>query len=454
MTDPTLLGTIWRRRWLVAATVLAAAVVAGLVSLALPKVYETSSKLLITQGSQSTPFDSIQAAQVTARTYSDVLSSPNVAELVAQKLRNGVTRAQVEADVSVSPVAETQLLEIRAQADTRPEAKELADTYAEVFIDYARTALGPTTDARLALADPAPLPTNPARPRPLLYILLASLLATPLGVALALLRERLDSRVRSADELEQRYPLPVLARVPPRTGEIAADVVFAESFRLLRTGMRLSAPGKQLRTLVVTSAVEGEGKTTISEGVARAAIDAGQRVLLVEADVYRPRLLELLGLASARSTRGLSSYLAGTCALEDAIAAVEAGLEVLPAGPAPPSLSGQLESERGLGLMAALAQRADLVVIDCSPLLARADAALFAARADGVVLVVDIAQATHQRIGDAVRRLQGVGARILGSVVNRDAGMHAAEYGYYADPPQNGSGLHGLSARLRERAMR
>jgi capsular exopolysaccharide synthesis family protein len=418
----------------VVGTVVVAALIAGTVSQILPKVYSTSSKLLIVQGGETTSFDAIQAAQVTARTYSDVLSSPNIAGLVARRIGNGVTRRDVESDVSVAPVAETQLLQITAEAGDPARAKQLADTYAAVFIGYARRALASTTRAQVTLADPAPLVRDPSRPKPLLYVLLACLLAVPLGIAAALLRERLDSRLGSPDEIEERFPLRVIARVPRRGRSDASRAVFNESFRLLRTGLRFASPDGELRMLAVTSGAEGEGKTTTSYNLARAAQETGQHVLLVEGDVYRARLLELLELTGARegSSTGLTGYLAGACSLDEAIRPVEDGLDVLPAGPMPPSFSALLEGQRGLGLMTALASRADLIIIDCPPLAPRADAAIFAGRVDGVVLVVDLTKTTNHRLRGAMRQLQSVSANILGCVVNRDTTMQGSQYSYYA----------------------
>ena len=135
---------------------------------------------------------------------------------MATRIGNGVTRREVESDVSVAPVAETQLLQITAEAGNPVRAKQLADTYAAVFIDYARRALASTTRAQVTLADPAPLVRDPSRPKPLLYVLLASLLAVPLGIAAALLRDRLDSRLGSPDEIDERFRCGSIARVPRR----------------------------------------------------------------------------------------------------------------------------------------------------------------------------------------------------------------------------------------------
>lgn len=436
--QPTLLETVWRQRWLVVICVLVAAVAAGIVSKSLPKVYSTSSKLLIVQDQQATSFDAIQAAQVTARTYSDVLSSPNIARLVAQRLGNGATPGSVSQAISIEPIAETQLLEISAEASTPAGAKALADTYGQVFIDYSRSRLAKAAGATTTIADFAPLPTAPSKPKPTLYVLLACLLAVPLSIGLALLRDRLDSRLRSVEELEQAYHLTVLGRIPRRTRDEASIEAFNESFRLLRTSLRFAAPEAVTRSIAVTSAWEGEGKTTTSLNLASAAVEAGQRVLLVEADVYRPNLVKNINpRVNGLLQRGLTHYLAGVAELEEVVIhrADSPDLLILPAGPLlpSPSFSAQLESPRGQSLLADLASWADLVIFDCPPLGARADASLIAARAEGVLLVVDLKQSTDNRLRGALRQLRSVNAFLIGAVVNRDLAVKPGQYEYLAE---------------------
>jgi capsular exopolysaccharide synthesis family protein len=432
----TLLDTIWRQRRLVIISVLVAAIAAAVIAKSLPKVYSTSSKLLIVQSQQSTSFDAIQAAQVTARTYSDVLASPNIARLVAERLNDGETADQVGSSISINPIPETQLLEISAEASTPARAKALADTYGQVFIDYASSRLAKAAGATVTIADFAPLIGAPSKPKPTLYVLFACLLAVPLSIGLALVRDRLDSRLRSAEQLEETFGITVLGRIPKRTREEASVTAFDEAFRLLRASLRFAAPHEP-KTLAVTSAWEAEGKTTTSLNLASAAIEAGQRVLLVEADVYRPNLLKNLDPAAALTgLRGLTQYLAGVAELSDVIHQTDqSDLRILPAGPLlpSPSFSALLESPRGQEMFSELTAYADLVIFDCPPLGARADASLIAARTEGVLLVVDLKQGSENRMRGALRQLRSVNAFLIGAVVNRDTAVRPGSYEYHGD---------------------
>lgn len=433
--QPLSLNTLWRQRWLIVLCVFVAAAAAAAISTALPKVYSTSSRLLVVQTRQNASFDAIQAAQVTARTYSNVLTSPNIARMVAQRLAPRMTPGQVSAAISIQPIAETQLLQIHADADNPALAKALADTYAQVFVEYAHDALQPITGVTISLADAAPLTATPSKPRPKLYVLLACFLALPLSIGLALLRDRLDSRLRSVEELEERLGMPVLARIPRRGRDEAAMAVFSEGFRILRTSLRYSPDGG-VRTIAVSSAWEGEGKTTVAFNLAAAAAEAGQRVLLVEADLYRADLRRKVDPQPDWTRPGLASYLMGAAELEDVIhPTVTPHLSIIPAGrrSASPSFSALFESERGQALAADVGREADVVIFDCPPLGPRADAAVIAAGAGGVLLVVDLQVTTKHRLHRALLQLRSVNALLIGAVVNRDTSFRPSHYNYNRD---------------------
>jgi succinoglycan biosynthesis transport protein ExoP len=436
MRTQSLLDVIWRRRWMVIGSVVLAAIAAGLVSKTLDKRYSTSSKLLIVPSGDAASFDATQAAQVTARTYSDVLSSPNFARLVATRLGGGAQPSAVADAVEIEPIPETQLLEIKSEGSSPRAAKRLADTYASVFLAYQERSLSPTTKASVSLADAAPLVDAPSRPRPMLNILLACLLSLPLSIGIAVLRERLDTRLNSVEELSERFDLPLLARVPLRGRADASSPVFLEAFRMLRTMVRFVAGGTPPRCIAISSASEGEGKTTTTFELAMAALETGQKVLVVEADPYRPQLMRLLdergGTDLTRSRPGLSDYLAGDATITRVVYPTAfAKLKAVPAGPLPPSMSGLLEGTRGRSLIEKLGNQADLVLLDCPPIGLSADAAVLASRAEAVVFVIDLKISNAGVLRNSLERLRSANARVLGAVVNRDSGLRLGDYGYY-----------------------
>lgn len=444
----TWLRVIWRRKWIVLATVVVFGVATALVSKSLQKVYATSSTLLVVQAKTQQSFDSVQAAQVVARTYGDILGSDTVAARVSERLDG--TRAKKDAirgAVSIETVPETQLIKVNAEDGDPKRAQQIANTYAGEFISYAATTLFPRTQATVSLAAPAPRPANPARPKPTLYTLLASLFGLAVGLGLAFLREQLDSRLRTFEEIEGAFDVPILARVPRRGKSDTSIAAFTEAFRVLRTNLQFAMPDGAPRTICVTSGDEGEGKTTTASQLALVTAATGTNVLAVEADLRRPGLQRFFAPNEREPLRpGLSNYFLGGAGLEEIIHATTVPtVEFVPAGPTVPSLSGLLESQRGRTAVDDLASQADMVLFDCPPLGLGADAATVAGRVDGVILVVDMEHATEQRVRNAMRQLEAVRGRLLGLVLNRDRSVEPVAYGYLEEADTTARGAKALA---------
>jgi len=420
-----------RRKWLILATFAVSVAAAIAASQLVEKVYSSSSTLLVAVQSEGQTFDSVQASQAIARSYADIIDSPNIATEVATDLGGGTTSREVKDATSFEVIPETQLLKLNAQARTGARAKEIADSYATVFIDYARRNLGETTQASLTLADAAPVSGSPSRPKPKLYVAVAALLGLGLGLGLAFLRERLDRRLRTPEDVEANFDTPILAHIPRRGRTERSVVAFKEAHRILRTNLQFAGGEKPLRAIAITSAREGEGKTTTAATMAITNAEVGQTVLAVEADLRRPALQAELMSDEAEPLRpGLSNYLVETASLEEAVHPTSHNrVSLLPAGPIPPSPSALLEARRNRTDV--LTDAADLVIFDCPPLNIGADASLIADRVDGVVLVVDLYSSTTHSVRQALRQLEAVKAPLLGLVINRDRSAAPTSYDYY-----------------------
>src|ERR687886_2258431 len=207
---------LWRRKWIVIGVFLAFAVSAAVVSKLLDKVYETKSTLIVAANSKGQTFDQVQASQALARSYDQILGSPNIAQRVADRLADGTTKDYVLSHTSSETIPQTQLIRISAEDRSAGRAQHVANTYAATFLQYARRNLVGTTDARISVADLAPLETKAARPKPTLYTLIAALLGLALGAGAALVRDRFDRRLRTPADVEAQFEIPVLARVPRR----------------------------------------------------------------------------------------------------------------------------------------------------------------------------------------------------------------------------------------------
>ena len=439
MSNTSPLAVVWRRKSIVLAVFLAFTIGTAIVSKTLPKVYATHSTLFVSLSSDQQSFDSVQASQALARSYADIIDSPNIAQLVADRI--GGTKGEIEDSSTFEPVQDTQLLEIASENKSPDRAKEIADTYARVFIDYAGRNLR-DTQATITLADAAPRPGSPARPKPTLYTLVAAILGLALGLALAFLRDRLDNRLRTSEDVETRFDSPVLARIPRRGRSDTSITAFREANRILRTNLQFAGKGRALRSIAVTSGREGEGKTTIVSQLAVASAEVGQRVIVVEADFRRPALqAELLPDSTEPLRPGLSNYLVEAASLEDvSFPTARPNIDIVPAGPLPPSPSALLESRRGRDAVSELLAEADLVIIDCPPLSIGADASVIAGWVDGVIVVVDLGGSTDANVRSAMRQLEAVEARTLGLVLNRDRSVEPSSYDYYLTPTQQSRG--------------
>ena len=431
------LSVIARRKWIVLATFLVVVLVAAGVSQVLDRVYSTSSTLLVALSSDNQSFDTVQASQAIARSYADIIGSPNIAAEVAHRLGGGTTKNEIKNATTFEPLPQTQLLKINAEGPSGVRAKEIADAYASVFISYARTNLSDSTQATITLADAAPLSGSPSRPKPKLYVLVAAILGLALGLALALLRDRVDRRLRTAEDVEAQFDVPVLARVPQRGRNDRGLSAFTEANRILRTNLQFAKAEGQLRSIAITSAREGEGKTTIAANLAVTSAETGLEVIAVEADLRRPALQnELLNEPREPLRPGFSNYLVEGSVLDECLADIgRPGVRLMPAGPLPPSPSALLESRRARGAVAALVGKADLVIFDCPPLTIGADASIIAERVDGVVLVVDLQNSTTNSVRQALRQLEAVKAPLLGLLINRDRAASPSSYDYYEYTP-------------------
>jgi non-specific protein-tyrosine kinase len=274
----------------------------------------------------------------------------------------------------------------------------------------------------------AALPTNPSSPKYVSNTLLALFLGLALGIGLAFLRERLDDRFRGRSDVEKLTGAPVLATVPRFRPEKKSDTptlvaanrpkgTTSEAYRSLRTNLLFITGTENAKTILVTSAQAGEGKTVTAANLAIVLAQAGHRVILVSGDLRRPTLEKQFGIDREP---GLSSWLANDGV--DLWGLIRdpgiPNLRILPCGPVPPNPAELLTSSRFDGLLRLLEENADYVLLDSAPVLAVADSSIISTRV-GVTLVVIDASSTHRTaVQHAVTELHRVGGRIAGTVLN------------------------------------
>jgi capsular exopolysaccharide synthesis family protein len=297
----------------------------------------------------------------------------------------------------------------------------------------------------IRIIDPAETPRGPVSPNTFNNLLLGLLGGLALAVGLAFAFEYGDDRIKNPDELKKSLGLPFLGMVPAlfdksiTTPLITAGTpnLFGESFRSIRTNVLFSSADEGSRLVVVTSSAPGEGKTAVSTNLALALAQSGHRVLLIDADMRKPRVHEVFSQPLAP---GLSNLLVGDKQVSEAIKeSPQQGLWMMPAGTFPPNPAELLGSKKFKDLTVFLQQYFDWVIIDTPPVMAVTDASIAANLAHGVLFVVG-AEMTSKRVAQrAVEQLEMSQARFLGAVLNRvDLDHNAYYYSRYYRPEYGG----------------
>jgi capsular exopolysaccharide synthesis family protein len=282
------------------------------------------------------------------------------------------------------------------------------------------------------LAQRAQPPTSRSAPTPVKTGLIAAVIGLLAAAILALVVDRMDRRLRSVAEAEAIVRAPLLGTVRKmRRRAINGAGLEPEPFRLVRTSLRYSNLGRELRSIMITSADRAEGKSTVTQMLAEVSADAGVRTIVVEADLRRPSLAERLGVDERAS---LWEVAGGERSLEDALHSIPTPLggswSVVFAGDARANPQRLLESEQMMSLMREIRDMCDLVLIDTAPLAVVADAVPLLRCVDGVLIVAAVGHTDRKDLDEVTRRVRQADAAILGVVVNMVDG--GPNYGYYS----------------------
>ncbi|HRE19338.1 MAG TPA: polysaccharide biosynthesis tyrosine autokinase, partial [Rhodocyclaceae bacterium] len=300
----------------------------------------------------------------------------------------------------------------------------------------ARQALQEPDSRIIAYAEP---PVNPSWPKKQLILLVASVGAFFFGSALVLFLERVNSAVRTESDVEEATGLRVLAVVPAmgrrRSGSaLTREVVknpssnFAEALRSVHTSLLMDPNGTPPKSILFTSAYPAEGKSTIAACFARALADQGLRVVVIDADLRRPQISRIFGIADKP---GLTDLLTRQASLQDILQADKgATLCVIPAGSKQSGSANLLAGDGLAPLLARLSDHFDLMVVDTPPVLVVSDALLISRHVDSTALVVRWNDTGREDVLKTVRQLRDVGANIRGIVLNAVKMRAYAGYAY------------------------
>lgn len=360
----------------------------------------------------------------------------NIARAKERQLKGALRKLEKKAGKELR--SSVQLRQLQREADAN---RTLYENFLNRFKQSSEQQDMQLPDTRvIARAD---VPLTPSFPQPWLFMLIGAMLGGVIGLLFAYLSEFLDQGFRTAPQLEEITNLPVIGQIPSLqsiSDRPPEDYVvdkplsaYSEALRTVRTAIHFSNVDKPPKSVMVTSSGPGEGKTTFCLSLARSLATAGNKILLVDADLRRPRIARLLEIAA--DGKDLSSILTGKHTFEKVVRhdPLVAGLDVVPAFGRAPNAQDLLGSKQMKKIVTQWSKKYDLVLIDTPPILAVTDAAMVARVVDTSLFLVKWSETSRDTVAQALHQLRGLDCRVAGAVLNQVNLNELASYGdgYY-----------------------
>lgn len=366
-----------------------------------------------------------------------------------------VAIAETKDEIAAKQGELAQIVSARQIADVQGAIRALESKRDTLQANYANMLAGTAQGAlnSLTIIEPATLPEAPVGPAVMETVLAAAAIGLSLAVGAAFLLEYLDDTIKSADDVRAVVGLPTLTGIAKHKqgSSDRVDLVtlkdprapVSEAYRTLRTATQFANVDTPIRTILITSANPGEGKSITAANLAVVMAQAGNRVLLIDADLRRPVQHRIFGLVQKRgltdllidmtnsqsATRIMDLFVRGN--RHTIVETPQSGLYVLPSGSIPPNPAEVIASHKMELLLDFLATRFNYIVIDSPPTLAVTDAVVLSTRADSVLVVASVGSTRRSQLKQAVERLREVNASVAGVVLNRLTGRNDTYYYYY-----------------------
>ncbi|MDU0325775.1 polysaccharide biosynthesis tyrosine autokinase [Microbacterium sp. KSW2-21] len=407
------------------------------------------------------------ARQIVA-SYVDVVTSALVLQPVIDDLNLDTSVGSLASQVTAEAPLNTVNINITVTSTSGAQSAKLADAIASSLVDAVQTTLEPpvsegaASPVRLTVVQPAVEPSTPFSPRIPVIVVVAALFGLVVAVLLSILRNALDTRVRTLKDLESLTEAPLLGGIAFDPEATKRPLIVqedprsprSESFRALRTNLQFLNVEGGPKLFVVTSSGPGEGKSTTTANLAIALAETGARVALLDGDLRLPRIADYMGIEGGV---GLTDVLIGRVEVADVLQKWGRGqLFVLPSGPVPPNPAELLGSAAMSQLLATLTEHFDYVLIDAPPLLLVTDAAVLSKVTRGAIMVAASGKAKKQEFEGALRTLQTAGGRLVGVIMTMLPTRGPDSYGYgaysYGGDAETGSSSGSSSKRSGKRA--
>lgn len=379
-------------------------------------------------------------AENQVQSFARVARTPIVLQAVVDRLNLSVSAERLAQDVTATVPSNTATIDLSVENGDPAQAALIANAVGEQVVETVKQLSPPTADGsdtvEATVIRPASVPVSPTTPKVTQNLALGLLLGLMLGVGQAVLRDTLYTKIRNERDLERVTDRPLLGTIVfdeamsnrPVPGIVSDHSLAGEAYRRLRTNLQFLGLPPGERALVITSTVPAEGKTTTAVNTAITMAEAGASVLLIDADLRRPRVADAFGLESAA---GLTSVLIGQATLDDVVQPIgNTSLDVLTSGPIPPNPSEMLGFDAMKALLTQVGRLYDVVIIDSPPLLPVTDAAVLARSTAGALVVVGARVVRRGELDAALNTLDQVDARVLGLVLNKVQLDDESLYGY------------------------
>lgn len=404
--------------------------------------YTSSTQFFISTADSASTAQLAQGGTFTqqrVKSYSELLKAPKLLDPVIAQSGVSDKPGALAGKITATTPPDTVLLDVTVTDPSPAKARDIAQAIAEVFptvvADLERVS--PTADSpvKVTLLREPTQSDAPVSPRPLRNLALGLVLGVLLGFGASLLKQLLDTKLRSKEDVEALTETVVLGGIPfdadadkhPLIIQADPHAGRAEAFRALRTNLQFVDATNHPRVIVVTSSIAGEGKSTTAANLALAMAESGASVCVVEGDLRRPRLLTYLGL---EGSVGLTDVLIGRYELDDVLQPFGAhSLTVLGAGATPPNPSELLGSTSMRTVLDDLRHRYDYVLIDGAPVLPVTDSTVLTRLADGAIIVAGSGVVSKDQFDHALETFETVNGTVLGIVLNRVP--RQARGGYY-----------------------
>lgn len=457
---------IVQNRIVIGASTLVGFVIAAAITFTTTPLYESQAQIFVSTPASTLDISALATgssfSQQRVKSYAQIINSPKTLEPVIRRLNLKMDATTLSSMVTASAPLDTVLISLTI-TDTDPKrAAKIANAVAEQFGitvgDLELYGIGVDSPVKVSTVKDAMPADSPASPKKAINLALGLLLGFGLGIGLASLRKLLDNTVKNEDDLRGT---PLLAAIgfdeiadeKPLVTQIGRYAARTEAFRTLRTNLQFLNPDAHPQVIAMTSALPNEGKTTSSINLALSLAQAGAKVVLLEADLRRPKVPLYLEMSSM--SEGLSDLISGPKKLTSQAAKAmlhpyeSTGLKVLLSGVIPPNPSELLSSKKFEELIAMLRKQFEYVIIDCPPLLPVTDAAIVSAKADGCILIVQAGVTKKPHFIGSRDAVNAVGSTILGVILNKiPESSLEYEYGYrYGYPRYYGANYRPYAKR-------